>query len=106
MKGVVSHVTCKKVPKAFPLEPSVQSTQKAVGATRQALRRPVPEMSEITDRRTHTRNTAINIIDVDGRQMIVPLEGECCKRPSCVQKHTDTSRRQRALSRERARKFP
>ena len=36
-----------------------------VGASRVSLRPPVPGISEITDRHTetHTRNTAINIID-------------------------------------------
>ena len=36
MKGVVSHVTCKKVLKAFSLEPHVLPTGDPVDTTRQA----------------------------------------------------------------------
>ena len=79
MKGVVSRVTCEKVLKAFSLEPRVVSTQKPVVATRQeklftlvkaAWRYdvPLPRSQKLqthgqTDTHTHTRNTAINIID-------------------------------------------
>ena len=65
MKGVVSRVTFEKVLKAFSLEPCVVPTQEAVvnspgealhiGASSVALRPPVPDISEITDRHTDTR---------------------------------------------------
>ena len=63
-------VTSEKVLKPFPLEPCVVSTQEAavvthqvklfvVGASSEALRPPVPHISEITN--THRQITRINI---------------------------------------------
>ena len=75
MKGVVSRVTCESV-KGFISRTTRRVDSKTsrwnspgealhVGESRVALRRPVPEISEITNTHTHThtRNTAINITD-------------------------------------------
>ena len=82
MEGVVSCVTCEKVLKAFSLEPCILPTGThltnwktrrhnspskvlQVGESSVPLRRPVVEISDVTNTRTdtHTQNTAINIID-------------------------------------------
>ena len=77
MKGVVSLVTCEKILKDFSLQSRVVSTREAVRATRQAklstycvdekgaaLHHLIPEISEITNRQTHTETTHFNIIDM------------------------------------------
>ena len=74
LKGVVSRITCEKALKAFFPEPCVMLTQKLAGATHQeklsilvkaAWRYNVlfPRPRKLQTHR-HTRNSAINIIDI------------------------------------------
>ena len=76
MKDVVSCATCEKVPEAFSLEARVICTNwrssqcNLPGEALQAGERGVmlqcltPEISEITDKQTHTQNTCTNVIEI------------------------------------------
>ena len=79
---MVSCNTCEKVLKALLLKPSVLSTQEVVernspgealhdGVRSVALRRSVPDMSNITNTHPHTWNTANDIIESRAMDVIV-----------------------------------